>query len=88
MSEHQFRLVALGFVFATVFAVRAAAGVELQTKTEIKKPRLTEMQQALSLADEIQALNQGVFNVGREPFHPESGVQLDTETLSLSQHSE
>lgn len=88
MPEHFARIIIMGVTFALMFAFKTANGSEVSpAKRESKIQKITELQQALQLIAEIEALNHGAFHPDREPFHPESALKLDTGDLSLSQHS-
>lgn len=83
MSEILFRITSLFFVILLVFAFKGQAD-ELGEASESTKKSVTEMQKAIHLADEIQALNRGDFNSQNGPYHPNRRLLLDDSTLSLS----
>lgn len=88
MPEHFARIVIMGLSFALMFAVKSANGSEFPASQSARKvQKITELQQALQVIEEIEALNHGTFHPDREPFHPESTLKLDTGDLSLSQYS-
>ena len=73
-----------------VFALRGWASEEISSSSEVSSTtevRFNEMDRALHLANEIQALNRGDFDVANEKFHPDLQVQLDEKNLSLSVNS-
>ncbi|MCB0406975.1 MAG: hypothetical protein KDD34_02160 [Bdellovibrionales bacterium] len=91
MREPKLRITYLLLLFMAVFALRGwaeeetpSSSPEVSSATEVK---LNEMERALQLANEIQALNRGDFDVANEKFHPDFQVLLNEKNLSLSVNS-
>lgn len=66
-----------------VFAFKVRAE-ELSEPMENPAKTVTEMQKAMNLAEEIQALNRGDFDSHSSLYHPNRQLLLDGSTLSLS----
>ena len=83
MSERVFRITSLFVVIMLVFAFKVQAE-DLSEPVESPAKTVTEMQKAMHLAEEIQALNRGDFDSHSGPYHPNRQLLLDGSTLSLS----
>ncbi len=84
MSERVFRIASLFFVIALIFTIKAQASETTVSLEEPSKKSVTEMQKAIHLAAEIQALNRGDFDSRNGPYHPNRQLLLDDSTLRLS----
>lgn len=83
VSERVFKITSMFVMFITIFALRAYGSEEIKVE-KYEEQAKSEIQQAVSLAQEIQALNRGDFDSHKGPYHPNHQLRLDDSTLSLS----
>lgn len=83
MLEVKIRMASLG-LFLAFFLVTNAYGEDASHGGSQAVDEVREIDRALKLAAEIQALNRGDFDARRGRFHPQFHMQLDEKSLSLS----
>ena len=83
MSEVKFRMASLLIVFGFLIVSKSFAEDQKESKSSADI-EVREIDRALDIAQEVQALNRGDFDARRGRFHPQFHMQLDEKTLSLS----